>query len=154
MSDEERRTNILLEQLMSQFRTFGEGLDGLRNEVNQFRIETDAKFNKLETRMDRLDGKLSQMQESNDRDHQQIIQAVYDLDSEIPYLIFFYLLVPKIWVILFQSDSLSLNRAVEPKHFDRFGSRIFFNTMGSPCRDYKRDFRFNREFLFADLGQA
>lgn len=37
---------VLVEDLMSKFRVFGEGLDGLRDEMKQFRKETNNRFDK------------------------------------------------------------------------------------------------------------
>jgi predicted nucleic acid-binding Zn-ribbon protein len=93
MSDEERRTNVLLEHLVSQFRTFGEGLDGLRDEVKQFREETTTKFEKMDGRFDKLENKvidltceLSTLKADNKQDHKKTHQAVKDLENEIKRL--------------------------------------------------------------------
>ena len=63
---------VLLEELMAQFRTFGEGLDILqgeikkvKNEVTDFRNETKQRF--LE----------------NGREHQQLMQMIKKLDTEV-----------------------------------------------------------------------
>ena len=37
MSDEQRKTYVLLEQLLSQFRTFGECLDSIHDEFKEFK---------------------------------------------------------------------------------------------------------------------
>ncbi len=72
MTDEQLRTNVLLEELMSQFRTFGEGLQLLNDKV-------DRGFNELNQRIDKLD-------ENNRQEHKQIMRAVQDLDSEVKRL--------------------------------------------------------------------
>ncbi len=76
MSDEARRTNVLLEELMSQFRTFGEGLDGLRDEFKGFKQEINHRFNQLEQK---LDSHIDQ----NRQEHQQLMQMVKELDKEV-----------------------------------------------------------------------
>ncbi len=83
MSDEVRRTNVLLEELMYQFRTFGEDLQQLNAKMDAHIEENRMEFQMIQTRMDRQESKLSQLQESNDREHRQIIQAVHDLDGEV-----------------------------------------------------------------------
>ena len=76
MSDEERRTNILLEQLMSQFRTFGEGLDSLRDEFKEFKQDMSGFKNDSITRLDRIEYK-------NKLDHTEMIQAIHDLNADV-----------------------------------------------------------------------
>jgi len=66
---DDNKVAVLLENLMSQFRTFGEGLDGLREEVKQFREETNNRFEKLEIQ--------------NRLEHQQLMQMVKELDKEV-----------------------------------------------------------------------
>ena len=63
---------VLLEDLQAQFRTFGEGLEILHGEIKEvkkemvdFRNETNQRF--LE----------------NGREHQQLIQMVKELDTEV-----------------------------------------------------------------------
>jgi hypothetical protein len=58
MSDEQRRTNVLLEQLMSQFRTFGEGLQLLNDKMDAHIEENRREFN------------------LNRQEHQQLMQMI------------------------------------------------------------------------------
>ncbi|HBE78201.1 MAG TPA: hypothetical protein DDW65_10530 [Firmicutes bacterium] len=76
---DDNKVAVLLEDLMSQFRTFGEGLGGLRDEMKEFRSETNNRLNNLEQG-------LLNLNVENRRDHKQIIQAVQDLDSEVKRL--------------------------------------------------------------------
>ncbi|MCL6590867.1 MAG: hypothetical protein K6U80_13065 [Firmicutes bacterium] len=76
---EDNKVQVLLEDLRSQFRIFGDGL--------QFVLE---KIDKLDQRVERIEHKLdSHIEENrrdfegNRRDHQQIIQAVKELDTEV-----------------------------------------------------------------------
>ena len=69
---DDNKVAVLLEDLQSQFRTFGEGLVGLRDEVREvkndladFRSETNQRF--LE----------------NGREHKQLMQIVKELDQEV-----------------------------------------------------------------------
>ena len=54
MSDEQRRTNVLLEELMSQFRTFGEGLQMLNDKMDTHVEENHNEFNEIISRLDRI----------------------------------------------------------------------------------------------------
>ncbi len=76
---DDNKVAVLLEDLMSQFRTFGEGLDGLRDEIKDFRKETN---NRLET----IEQELINFKAENRLEHKQIIQAVQDLDNEVKRL--------------------------------------------------------------------
>ena len=76
---DDNRVAVLMEDLMSQFRTFGEGLDGLRDEIKDFRKETN---NRLET----IEQELINFKAENRLEHKQIIQAVQDLDNEVKRL--------------------------------------------------------------------
>ena len=76
---DDNKVAVLMEDLMSQFRTFGEGLDGLRDEIKDFRKETN---NRLET----IEQELIHFKTENRLEHKQIIQAVQDLDNEVKRL--------------------------------------------------------------------
>jgi len=69
---DDNQVAVLLENLMSQFRTFGEGLDGLREDVKQFREETNNRFDKLEMQ--------------NRQEHLQLMQAIKETDTEVQEL--------------------------------------------------------------------
>jgi hypothetical protein len=51
---DDNKVAVILEDLRAQFRTFGEGLDGLSEEVKQFRAETNQRFEKLENKLNRV----------------------------------------------------------------------------------------------------
>lgn len=65
MSDEKRRTNVLLEQLMSQFRTFGEGLQLLNDKMDAHIEENRHEF------------------DLNRQEHPQLMQMIKELDREV-----------------------------------------------------------------------
>lgn len=67
---DDNKVAILLENLMSQFPTFGEGLDGLKKELKQFREKTNNRFDKLEMQ--------------NRQEHLQLMQAIKETDTESP----------------------------------------------------------------------
>ncbi len=76
---DDNKVAVLMEDLMSQFRAFGEGLDGLRDEIKDFRKETN---DRLET----IEQELINFKAENRLEHKQIIQAVQDLDNEVKRL--------------------------------------------------------------------
>lgn len=73
---DDNKVAVLLEQLMSQFRTFGEGLDGLKDEMN-------TRFNNLDQRFNSLEYKLDSHIIENRQEYQQLMQAVKELDTEV-----------------------------------------------------------------------
>lgn len=52
---EQEHFEIILEHMQSQFKIFGEGLEGLRNSVDSFKAEVRERFDRLEKRMDRIE---------------------------------------------------------------------------------------------------
>lgn len=77
--DDQKVAVLLLEDLRAQFRTFGEGLQLLNDKMDRGFETVNNRMDKLETRMDR-------METNNHQDHQQIIQAIRDLDVEVKRL--------------------------------------------------------------------
>jgi hypothetical protein len=76
---DDHKVAVLLEDLMSQIRTFGEGLQQLNDKV-------DTGFGTINNRMDKLETRIDRIEANNRQDHQQIIQAIEDLDSEVKRL--------------------------------------------------------------------
>ena len=80
---DDNKVAVLIEDLMAKFRNFGEGLDGLRDDVKQFRDETNNRFNKLE---DKLTNHILENRDEfnkNHQEHQQLMQMVKELDQEV-----------------------------------------------------------------------
>ena len=75
MSDELRRTNVLLEKLMSQFGTFGEGLQQLNDKMDVHLEENRKEFKRVQNSLDR-----------NHQEHQLLKQMIDDLNSDIKRL--------------------------------------------------------------------
>jgi hypothetical protein len=80
---DDNKVAVLLEDLIAKFRTFGEGLDGLRDEVKEFRGETNNRLNVLEQKVTGLKLEFSELKVENKQDHQQLMQAVKELDTEV-----------------------------------------------------------------------
>jgi hypothetical protein len=80
---DDNKVAVLLEDLITKFRTFGEGLDGLRDEVKEFRGETNNRLNVLEQKVTGLKLDFSELKAENKHDHQQLMQAVKELDTEV-----------------------------------------------------------------------
>ncbi|MGE5581089.1 MAG: hypothetical protein ACM3X9_00975 [Bacillota bacterium] len=76
---DDNKVAVLIEDLMSKFRTFGEGLDGLRDEMNN-------RFNNLEQKVDKLEFKLDAHIEQDRRDHLQLMQLIKETDIEVQEL--------------------------------------------------------------------
>ncbi len=72
MSDEQRSTNVLLEELISQFRTFGEGLQQLNDKMDAHIEENRKEFKMVQNSLDR-----------NHQEHQLLKQMIDDLNSDI-----------------------------------------------------------------------
>ena len=58
---EKEHFEILLEHMQSQFKIFGEGLEGLRTSLDSFKVEVRERFDRLEGRMDNLDGRMDNL---------------------------------------------------------------------------------------------
>lgn len=69
---DDNKVAVLIEDLMAKFDTFGEGLDGLREELKQFREETNNRFDKLEIQ--------------NRQEHYQLMQLIKQTDIEVQEL--------------------------------------------------------------------
>lgn len=63
---------VLLEDLMSQFRTFGEGLQLLNEKMDTHIEENRKEFRTIQNRLDQ-----------NLQEHQQLMQMVKELDTEV-----------------------------------------------------------------------
>ena len=80
---DDNKVAVLLEDLMSQFRTFGEGLQLLNNKVDNGFNSLNGRVDKLKSKIDRLEGKLTNLQESNAQEHRQLMQMIKELDKEV-----------------------------------------------------------------------
>lgn len=69
--DEARRTNILLEDMLSKFNAFGEGLCDIRRIVQKH----DERFDQLEGRLDRLEA-------ANSQEHRLMMQMIKELTAQ------------------------------------------------------------------------
>jgi hypothetical protein len=69
---DDNKVAVLIEDLMSRFRVFGEGLQGLRDDLNNFKEENRQEHQQMMARMDRFHGE-------NHQEHQQLKQMVQDL---------------------------------------------------------------------------
>ncbi|HBE79161.1 MAG TPA: hypothetical protein DDW65_15510 [Firmicutes bacterium] len=76
---DDNKVAVLLEDLMSQFRTFGEGLQPLNDKVD--RVET--KVDNLDTKLDAHIEENRHNFEKNCQEHQQLMQMVKELDTEV-----------------------------------------------------------------------
>jgi hypothetical protein len=73
---DDNKVAVLLEDLFAKFRTFGEGLDGIRDEVKDIKQEITGFKNDTITRLDRIEYQ-------NKQEHQQLAQMIKELDKEV-----------------------------------------------------------------------
>lgn len=83
---DDHKVAILLEDLRVQFRTFGEGLDGLKDELKDFRRDTNHRLDNLENKVTNLSVEFKTIQADNKQDHQQLMQAIKETDTEVQKL--------------------------------------------------------------------
>jgi hypothetical protein len=72
---DDNKVAVLIENLMSQFRTFGEGLQQLNDKMDRHILENSQEFQKITERMDR-------MTMENRQDHQQLNQMIHELVTD------------------------------------------------------------------------
>lgn len=83
---DDNKVAVLIEDLTAKFRTFGEGLEMLDEKMERGFATVNNRMDQLETRMDRMESKMDRMETGNHQEHQQIIQVVQDLNSEVKRL--------------------------------------------------------------------
>lgn len=75
---DDNKVAVLLEDLMSKFQTFGEGLELLNEKVDkgfkELRKEMNSRFDGVDKRF-----------EENRQEHQQLMQMVKELDHEVQF---------------------------------------------------------------------
>ncbi|HEX3048105.1 MAG TPA: hypothetical protein VHY08_25360, partial [Bacillota bacterium] len=74
---EDDKVAVILEDLRAQFRTFGDGLQFVREKIDKM----DQRIERIEQKLDAHIEENRRDFEINRRDHQQIIQAVKELDT-------------------------------------------------------------------------
>lgn len=83
---EDNQVAVLLEDLKAQFRTFGEGLQIVNHKIDNVEQKVDSlqqEVNGLKNEVSGLKFELKEFKADNQREHQQIIQAVKELDTEV-----------------------------------------------------------------------
>ncbi|NLY74810.1 MAG: hypothetical protein GX075_05865 [Firmicutes bacterium] len=80
---DDNKVAVLLEDLRAQFRFFGEGLDGLRNELKELRNDTNRRLDNLENKVTNLSMEFKTFQVNNKQEHEQLIQAIKETDTEV-----------------------------------------------------------------------
>jgi putative component of toxin-antitoxin plasmid stabilization module len=69
---DDNKVAVLIEDLMSQFRTFGDGLQQINDKMDQHILENRQEFQKITERMDHL-------AMENRQDHQQLNLMIREL---------------------------------------------------------------------------
>jgi Sec-independent protein translocase protein TatA len=83
---DDNKVAVSLEDLRAQFRTFGEGLDGLKDELKDFRNETNHRLDSLENKVTNHSIEFKSFKTDNKQDHQQLMQAIKETDTEVQKL--------------------------------------------------------------------
>jgi hypothetical protein len=73
---DDKNVAVLLEDLRAQFRTFGDGLQLLKDKVEQG-------FKEVKTEIDSMKTELINLKFENRQEHQQLGQMVKELDTEV-----------------------------------------------------------------------
>ena len=73
---EDNKVAVLLEDLRAQFGVFGEGLQLLDSKV-------DKGFQEVNEKIDSLQTELANFKDENRQEHQQLQQAIAELDTEV-----------------------------------------------------------------------
>jgi hypothetical protein len=82
---EDNKVAVLLEDLLSQFRTFGEGLDGLQKEVNHRFNQLEGKLDAHITKNQREFAQINKRLDENHQEHQLLKQMVKDIDRDVQF---------------------------------------------------------------------
>ena len=85
MSMEDNKVAVLIEDMMSQFRVFGEGLQQLNDQMNRRFDKVDQRFDGIDKRLDQNDMEhqaLKLMIQEIASDQEEIKQKLNDLDQE------------------------------------------------------------------------
>lgn len=69
---DDNKVAVLLEDLQSQFRTFGEGLQLVNDKIDR-----------MDQRVERVEQKLDTHIEQNRQEHQQLMVMIKELDKEV-----------------------------------------------------------------------
>jgi predicted nucleic acid-binding Zn-ribbon protein len=83
---EDNKVAVLLEDLRAQFRNFGEGLQIVNDKIDKVDQKVVNLQQEVRTLRDEVIGikfDLKEHKTDNQREHQQIIQAVKELDTEV-----------------------------------------------------------------------
>lgn len=80
---DDSKAAVLLEDLQAQFRTFGEGLDSLRDELKELRNDTSRRLDNLENKVTDFSIEFKTFQVNNKQEHEQLIQAIKETDTEV-----------------------------------------------------------------------
>ena len=79
---DDNQVAVLLEDLLAQFRTFGEGLQLVNDKIDK----VDQKVEKIELKVHNIDQGLISLKVENRQEHQQLKQMIGDLDTEVKRL--------------------------------------------------------------------
>ena len=76
---DDNRVAVILEDLRSQFKVFGEGLQMVNDKIDR----VEQKVVQVEQKVDQVEQKLDAHIEQNRQEHQQLMQMIKELDNEV-----------------------------------------------------------------------
>ena len=79
---EDSKVAVLLEDIRSQMRIFGEGLQMLDEKFSGKFQEMDARFDRMDTRFDRMESRFNSFEHQNQQEHRLMMQMISELGEE------------------------------------------------------------------------
>lgn len=76
---DDNKVAVLLENLQSQFRTFGKGLQLVNDKIDKM----DPRIERIEQKLDNHSEENRRNFESNHQEHQQLMQMIIELDRGV-----------------------------------------------------------------------
>lgn len=80
---DDQKVAVLNEDLRAQFRTFGEGLQMLNEKMDREFGEVKNEVNNLKNEFCNLKHDLKSFKTENHQEHQQLMQMIKELDTEV-----------------------------------------------------------------------
>ena len=79
---EDSKVAVLLEDIRSQIRIFGEGLQMLDEKFSSKFQEMDVRFDRMDVRFDRMESRFNSFEHQNQQEHRFMMQMIRELGEE------------------------------------------------------------------------
>jgi archaellum component FlaC len=83
---DDSKVAVLLDNIQAQFRAFGEGLQLLNEKMDREFNEVKGNINNIKSEITNLKYEFNSFKTENRQEHQQIIQMIKELDTEVVQL--------------------------------------------------------------------